>query len=128
MLDAGAGNADRVDFLECIAADGMTRYLAGDDDDRNRIHVGGGNSGDGIGRARSRGHQADTGFAGRPGVTVGRMRRTLFVAHQNVFQVILLLQGIVNMQYRAARISKDILDTFVLQELDDLFQNRIIPH
>jgi hypothetical protein len=52
VLGAGPGDADRVAFLEGVVADEMGRHLAGDADERDRIHEGVGEAGDGIGGAR----------------------------------------------------------------------------
>jgi hypothetical protein len=49
VLDAGPGDADGVDFLEGVLADVGGGHLAGNDDHRDRIHVGGGDAGDGVG-------------------------------------------------------------------------------
>ena len=43
---------------------------------------------------------------------------TLFMAHQEVLDVVLLVQLVVDVQYRTTRVAEDVLDTFVLQELD----------
>jgi hypothetical protein len=42
------------------------------------------------------------------------MRCTLFVTHQDMFNIILFLQRIVNMQYGTARVTEEVFDTFVL--------------
>ena len=91
MLDAGAGDADRIDFLKGIAADSVAGNLAGYDHQRNRIHIGGGDSGYRVGCSRSGGDQANTRFAGSAGIAVRGVGRTLFVAHQDVHDVILFL-------------------------------------
>ncbi len=124
VLDAGASHADRVDLLECVAADRVARHLAGQHDQRDRIHVGGGDAGHRVGRARARGHEANPRLAGRARVAVSGVRSTLFVAHQNVLDVILFVQRVVNVQHRAAGVAENVLDTLVLQELDDDFRTR----
>ena len=53
VFDAGAGDTDRVAFLERIQADRVRGHLAGDDHHRDRIHIRGGDAGDGIGHART---------------------------------------------------------------------------
>ena len=97
MLDAGPRDAYRVDFLECVAADGVTRYLAGQHDHRDRIHVRGSDAGNGIGCTGSRGDEADAGLAGGARVTVGSVSSSLFMAHQDMHDIVLFLQSIVNM-------------------------------
>jgi hypothetical protein len=57
VLDHGTGDADRVAFLEGVLADRVGRHLAGNHHHRDRIHVGGGEAGDGIGDARTGGDE-----------------------------------------------------------------------
>src|SRR5688572_26056553 len=51
MFYAWAGNADHINFLKSIFANGERWNLAADDNNRNRIHVCGGDARDRIGRA-----------------------------------------------------------------------------
>ena len=44
MLGAGSGNADDINFLEGIVADKCPWYLAGKNDNWNRVQIGGGNA------------------------------------------------------------------------------------
>ena len=60
------------------------RHLAGDRDDRHRVHVGVGDRGDQVGRARARGRHADADPAGRLRVALGRVAGALLVADQDV--------------------------------------------
>ena len=53
VLGAAAGDAGRIAFLEGVGADQMGRHLAGDADQRDRVHERVGEPGDGVGRARS---------------------------------------------------------------------------
>jgi hypothetical protein len=124
MLDAGAGDADRIDFLERILANHVARHLAGQHHQRNRIHVSGGDTGNRIGRTRAGSHQANAGLASGARIAVRRVRGTLFVAHQDMLHVRLFLQRVVNMQDCPARIAKDMFDAFVLQKLDYDFRTR----
>ena len=57
VLDAGPRDADRVHFLKRVVADQRGAHLAGEHHQRHRIHVGVGDAGHGIGRARAGGHQ-----------------------------------------------------------------------
>ena len=112
-------DTDHVGFLEGIGTHHGARHLAGEDDHRNRIHVGGGNAGDGIGRTRAGGYQHHTGLAGGTGVAVCHMGRSLFVTNQDVFDFRFLEQGVVNMKKSTARVPVDVLNAFVTQEADD---------
>ncbi len=86
---------------------------------RDGVHVGGGDAGDGIGRTRSRGDQADAALTGRPGIAVRGMAGGLFVPDQDVLDLVLLEHGVVDMQDRPAGIPEDVLDALVDQRLDD---------
>src|SRR5690606_35177747 len=109
VLDAGPGNADRVAFLEGIFADGIAGHLTADDHHGNGVHIGGGNACDGIGQARAAGDQRNTDLVGRARIGVGRMYGSLLVANQNMLEIILFVDCVVNVQYRAARVAKDMV-------------------
>jgi carbamate kinase len=66
----------------------------------------------------------DPGLAGRPGIAVGGMGRPLLVADQDVLDLVLLVEGVVDMQRRAARIAENMFDTFVLQTAHDDVRTR----
>ena len=124
VFDARTRDADRIDFLKRIAADKRSRDLPGQHYHRNRIQVRRGDPGHGIGGTRSRGNQHDAGFPRGAGVAIGGMSRPLFVAYENVLDVFLLIQRIVNMQYRTARIAEQILNTFAFKRFDNDFRTR----
>src|SRR5690606_8790403 len=68
VLDAGAGNAHGVAFLEGVLADGGSGYLAAEDHHGNGVHIGGGNAGDGIGDTRATGYQGHANFVRGTGI------------------------------------------------------------
>ena len=57
--------------------------LAGDGDDRDRVHLGVGEAGDEVGRAGAAGGDADAGLAGGAGVAVGHEPAALLVPRQD---------------------------------------------
>ena len=81
-----------------------------------------GEPGDGVGRARAGGDQQDADLAGRARITFGGVGRALLVAHEDVAELVLMEDGVVDRQHRAARIAEDHLDALVLQRLDDHFR------
>ncbi|CAB4886252.1 unannotated protein [freshwater metagenome] len=84
VLGDRAGDADRVDFLEGIGADAGGADLTGDDDHRNRVHVGVGQRRDDIGGGRAAGDHGHAGTAGGMGIALGHVARTLFMTDEDV--------------------------------------------
>ncbi len=119
MLHDRPRDTNHVCFLEGIGTHHGARHLAGQDDHRNRIHIGGGNAGDGIGRARAGGYQHHTGLAGGAGVAVRHMGCRLLVTNQDVFHFRFFEQCVVNMQESTTRVPVDVLNAFVTQKADD---------
>src|SRR5690606_24054967 len=114
VLHTGAGDAHGVDFLEGVLADRSRRYLAGDDDHRDRIAESGGNAGHGIGCARAGGNQRNADAFRATGIAVGSVYRGLFMPGQYVTNLLLAEKSIVDIENGAARIAEDILDLFFL--------------
>ncbi len=115
VLHARTRNADGVALLKRVEADGHGRNLAADDDERNGIHIGRGDAGDGIGDARAGSHEAHAHFAGRTRIRVGGVHGGLLVAHENVLNLVLLVELVVDAEYRAAGITPDEFDVFIGQ-------------
>src|SRR5436190_1522576 len=61
-------DARDVGFLEGVVADHLGRDLPREDNDRDRIELGGGERGDGVGRAGAGGDNADAGSSRRAGL------------------------------------------------------------
>ena len=129
VLHTGARDAHRVHFLEGIVADEMGCHLGTEHHQRDGIHVGGGDTGHGVRHARAGGHQHHAGAAGGARVAVGRVGRALFVAHQDMLHVLLLVEGVIDMQGGAARIAEHVLDAFILEATDkDLCAGQFHSH
>ncbi len=128
MLGAVAGDADRVRLLKRIRSDQVRRDLAGDDHHRDRIHQRVGDAGDGIGRSGAGGDEHDAGLAGGAGIALCRMRRRLFVAHQDVADLLLVEDRVVNRKHRAAGIAEHDLHTEVGQRLDQNVRAALLRH
>jgi hypothetical protein len=90
----------------------------GQHDQRDRIHQRVGDAGDGVGGAGARGDQHDAGLAGRAGIALGHVHRALFVAHQDVADVVLLEELVIDRQHGAAGIAEDHLDALILERLN----------
>src|SRR5690606_25987469 len=93
--------------------------LAADDDHGDRVHVGRGDAGDGIGHARPAGHQADAGLVGGSGVGIGGMDGRLFVPHEDVLEFVLLVDCVVDVEDRAAGVAKHMVYAFLDQTTHD---------
>ena len=113
VFHARTGDADAIDFLESIVADEVGRHLSREDDQWTRIHISSSDAGYAIGRPGARGYEDDAGFAGRARVTVGRVCRALFVAHEDMLDLVLLENFVVDVEHCTAGIPEHVLDTFV---------------
>ncbi len=96
MLGAGARDAHGVSLLEGIRADHEGRNLPGEDDERDRIHQRIGEAGHGVRRPGPGGHEHDARLAGGARITFGGVDRSLFVAHKDVLDIVLLEDFVIN--------------------------------
>ena len=106
VLGAGASDPHRVGFLKRVVADHVGRHLPGQADDRDAVHQRIGEPGDAVGGARPRSDQNRAHLAGGARVAFRRVDRALLVPHQDVAQLVLLEDGVVDGQYRAAGIAE----------------------
>src|SRR5216683_246124 len=118
VLCARTRDAHDVGFLEGVVTDHRSRHLSGEDDHRRRVHVGVGNSSDGVGRAGSRRYHHNTGTADEAGVALGHVGRALLMAYQYVFNLWLFEKRIVGRQNGAPWIAEDHVDAFGDKTLD----------
>ena len=81
VLDAWPRDADGVALLERVLADCVRRHLAGDDDERNRVHVGGRDARDRIGDARAAGHERHSDALARTRISIRGVHCRLLVAY-----------------------------------------------
>mmetsp|Transcript_4076 Transcript_4076/g.8787 ORF Transcript_4076/g.8787 Transcript_4076/m.8787 type:complete len:426 (-) Transcript_4076:72-1349(-) len=115
----GAGPADTHDItlLESIRSDGGSRHLASEHDERGTVHVGIHDGGDGVGGARTRGHEHDTGFASGTSVTFGHVACALLVASKDELEGIALENGVEDGKDGTTRVAKDGVHTVLAHEL-----------
>ena len=107
-------DAGDVGLLKGVGADQLAAHLAGDADDRRRVHHRRGDAGDHVGRAGARGRNRDADAAARARVAVGHVRRALLVADQHVPDR-KLEHRVVGRQDRAARVAEDVGHAFAHQ-------------
>ena len=122
VLRDGTGDAGDIGFLEGVPPDIGIPYLPCEANQGDRIHIGRGNSGDEIRRARSRGSEHHPHFSRGSGVAVRSMHRPLLVLRQNMGKLH-LVEFIIQRQHRTARIPEDEVDPFLFQA----FQHRPRP-
>jgi hypothetical protein len=87
-------------------------------DHGDRVHVGRGDAGHGIGDARAGGDQGHAHFAGGAGIAVSSVNGGLFVAHQHVLDGVLFVQRVVDVEDSAAGVAPDVLDVLGLHAAD----------
>src|SRR5258706_5589439 len=124
VLDAGTRDADRIAFLKRILPNRVSRYLPGDDDHRDGIHIGGSDTGDRIGHAGSGGHQGHAGPAGCTRIGIGSMNSSLFMTYENVLEAFLLVNFVVDDQHGAAGIAEYEFNVFGLERTTKYFSAR----
>ena len=115
MFGAGTRDADRVAFLEGVAAHEMGRHLARDADERNGIHERVGEPGDGVRGAGPRRDQQHPAFAGGSRVPLGCMGGALLVPHQDMLDLLLLKKLVVDRQDRASGITENMFNALIRQ-------------
>lgn len=119
VLCAGAGDADRIAFLKSVRSDQTCRHLAGEADERNGVHKGILQRRDRICNARSRCHQHDANSSCRAGIAFGGVSGPLLMAHQEMFDVLLLEDFVIDRQHRCAGITENVFDAVVAQRLQN---------
>ena len=87
VLDEGGHGAGDVHLLEDVTAQQIALYLAGDGHQGDGVHIGGGDAGDEVGRARPGGDHAYAGLARHAGVAGGHVAGVLFRADQSIGDV-----------------------------------------
>ena len=124
MLDARTRDADGIDFLECVGADQMYGNLAGDDDERRRVHVRVGDAGHRVCCSRSGGDEDVAGSAGSASITFGHVDGPLLVPHEIVGDALACApEFVVNVQYGAPGISKNCIDALPDKGFDEDFSS-----
>ena len=108
-----------IHLLEGIFSQERPAHVGGYSDQGYGIHVRGGDPGDQVRGPRAGCGQADPYFAGGTGIAVRRVGRALFVGGQDMMYLIfILVQGIVYIQDRAARIPKNRIYPLLFEAFD----------
>ena len=106
-----------VGLLERVVADDRGRHLAGDRDDRDRVHLRVGEGGHEVAAAGAGRRHRDADLAGRPRIPLGRVARALLVPAQDVPDR-RVEQRVVRGQDRPAGDPEDDVDAFALEGLE----------
>src|SRR5713101_2218654 len=110
VLGDGHGDARDIDLLKRVGAQDFAADLAGDADDRRRVHHGGGNAGNHVRCARTGGSHGDADATAGTGVAIGHVCGALFVAHQDVVQL-RFAERVIDRKNSAAGIAEDLAHT-----------------
>ena len=106
-------------FLERVGADHVPRNLAGDGDQRHRVHLGVGQPGHQVERTGAGGRHHHARLAAGPGIALGREDPPLLVPRQDrPDPVAVARQRLVHRHARPAGIGEDDLDAVPHQRLD----------
>ena len=111
--------ADHVRLLEGVPAHDRGVDLAGDRDQRDRVHEGGGEARDHVQRAGAGGRHHHPRLAAGSGVAVRHVGAALLVAHQDVPQLGMAGQVLVDGQVGPARVAEYELDSLPLEGFED---------
>ena len=118
VLGDGHCDALNVGFLKAVPPDPVRGHVAGKGYHGHRVHIGRGNAGDQIGGTRAAGSQHHAGAAGRAGIAVCRMRRTLLVGGEHMGDAVrIFVQLIVKVQHCAAGITKKGVHALLAEDL-----------
>ena len=119
VLGDRVGDPGDVRLLEPVGADQVGGDLAGDRDHGNRVHVGVGQRGDQVGRARPAGGHADADAPGGLRVAGGGVPGALLVADQDVADLLGVEQRVVGGEHGAAGDAEDHVDADPLEGEDE---------
>src|SRR5690606_20281275 len=84
-------------------------------------------AGDRVRGAGARGHEDAADLAGRAGIALRHVDRTLFVPDEDVADVVLLEDLVIDRQHRAARVAEDHLDALVPERLNHHLRTGHLP-
>ena len=113
------GHPEKVGLLESSLANHRLRHLAGDGDERDRVHERVGDAGDEVGGTGAAGGHADAGLAGGAGVALSRERAALLVAGQDGADLLGPSQRLMKLHARAAGVGEDRVDALALECADE---------
>ena len=124
VLHHGTRNPDHVALLKSIVANQRGGYLPGEDHQRDRVHIRRRNAGNGVCRAGAGRDQYHAHFTRRTRQAVGHMYGRLLVTYQNMVNAPYRMEGIINIEDRAARVAEHLLYALIDQRPDDHFRAR----
>ena len=115
MFDHRQRHPEKVRFLEGALADHRLRHLAGDGDQRHRIHVSIGNGRDEVGGAGAAGGHANAGLAGGAGISFRGEGAALLVARQNRANAFGMGQSLMDFHAGSAGIGENRVNAFLFE-------------
>ena len=124
MLRDRHGDSGNVHLLKGVLAKRRQYHIAGDRHHRHGIHISRGDTGHQIGGAGAACRQTDSYSASGPRIAVRRMSRSLLMRRKNMLYFItMLIQSVIYIKNRAARIAEHSIHTLFLQT----FHNDLRP-
>lgn len=117
VFDDGERDAGHVRLLERIASQRIGGNLAGDDDERNGVHVRRRDTRDRVGGTRATRDDDGAGLAGRTRIAIGSVHRTLLVAHEDVVEFLAIVERVVDVKRMTTGIAEDDFDASALERL-----------
>ncbi len=119
VLDDRDRDPGDVALLERVRADEVRAHLAGDADERRRVHPGVGDRRDEVRRARARRGDRHSGPSRRACVPLGHVACALLVAGEHVAHGRAARERVVERKDRSARQAEGDVDPFRLQRAED---------
>ena len=112
VLCTASANPYRIDFLKCIGTDKTHRYLTGNNDKRNGIHIGICKACYGIGKTGTRCNHSDTDSPTCFGIPFCRMNSCLLMACEDVLKLILLVYFVIDVHNSPTGVAENCVDPF----------------
>ena len=123
-----AEHAHEVVVLERVLLVVLQGHPADEDDDGRVGHVRGGHAGQQIGGPRTARHQADARMPGHARQPVGHEGGGLLVAHVDVLDAVIVVEGVEDVEEGRADDPEDVPHLLRLQELDHRASGRQLAH
>ena len=117
-----------IDFLMRMLSKIIARYIACNDDHRNRVKCGVCYTGQNIRQPRSKMAEDDRSLMGYTGIAISCRRGNRFMAIGNIFHLFRTAQSIEHTNDRMAAEAKDIFDIPTFEIINHQISNQFLCH